>query len=306
MDKHAYLILAHNNFYILEKLLKLLDYEKNDIYIHIDKKVKNFDFDYYNRLVNKSNLKFTRRFNIRWGGYNLVKVELELLNIASENNYVYYHIISGVDLPLINQRDIHKFLDKNRGKEFISIERISKDSWRDVEIRNRIRLYHFFDNWIDLRNRNIFTYILKNINSYLLTAQVKLGVNRYPYDIYYGSNWCSITNECVKYILDNKNYIEKTYKYSHAADELFIQNIIAKNKRLMKNIYKDDIESNIRFIDWDRGSPYVFKYENFTELIGSKYLFARKFDINIDKEIVDSIYNLLIENTSNNDIVNNK
>ena len=42
MGKHAYLIIAHNNFYILKKLIALIDDERNDIYIHIDKKTKNF------------------------------------------------------------------------------------------------------------------------------------------------------------------------------------------------------------------------------------------------------------------------
>lgn len=293
MNKHAYLILAHNNFYILEKLLKLLDYEKNDIYIHIDKKVKDFDFYHYSRLVKKSTIRFVRRFNVRWGGYNQIRAELELLYVASSNNYNYYHIISGVDLPLRSQSEIHKFFNENRGKEFINIERASKDSWRDIEIRNRIRLYHFFDNLIDLRNESILTYTLKKIGSYLLTAQVKLGVNRYPRDIWYGSNWCSITNECVKYVLSNRKYIKKTYKYSHAADELFIQNIIAQNKKLMNNIYKANTESNVRLIDWDRGTPYVFKNENFIELINSKCLFVRKFDINIDSEVVDNIYKFI-------------
>lgn len=44
--KHAYLIMAHNNFYILEKLLRLLDDSRNDIYVHIDKKVSEFDFEH--------------------------------------------------------------------------------------------------------------------------------------------------------------------------------------------------------------------------------------------------------------------
>lgn len=45
-DKHAYLIMAHNEFDILEKQLRLLDDYRNDIYIHIDKKVKQFNFNY--------------------------------------------------------------------------------------------------------------------------------------------------------------------------------------------------------------------------------------------------------------------
>ena len=36
MKKHAYLIMAHNNPYILKKLLNLIDDKRNDIYLHID------------------------------------------------------------------------------------------------------------------------------------------------------------------------------------------------------------------------------------------------------------------------------
>ena len=36
----AYLIIAHKNLEQLKKLLKLLDYSKNDLYIHIDKKAE--------------------------------------------------------------------------------------------------------------------------------------------------------------------------------------------------------------------------------------------------------------------------
>lgn len=38
MKKHAYLIIAHNNWKILERLLILLDDNRNDIYLHIDRK----------------------------------------------------------------------------------------------------------------------------------------------------------------------------------------------------------------------------------------------------------------------------
>lgn len=33
--KHAYLILAHNEFVILERLIQSIDDERNDIYIHL-------------------------------------------------------------------------------------------------------------------------------------------------------------------------------------------------------------------------------------------------------------------------------
>lgn len=37
---HAYLIIAHNEFEVLTKLIGLLDDNRNDIYVHIDKKVE--------------------------------------------------------------------------------------------------------------------------------------------------------------------------------------------------------------------------------------------------------------------------
>ncbi|CAK7080896.1 MAG: hypothetical protein PARBB_03974 [Parabacteroides distasonis] len=40
MSKHAYLIMAHNEPIILNKLLLLIDDERNDIFIHYDKKCK--------------------------------------------------------------------------------------------------------------------------------------------------------------------------------------------------------------------------------------------------------------------------
>lgn len=42
MKKHAYLIIAHNQFALLKELLKSIDDERNDIYIHIDKKYRKY------------------------------------------------------------------------------------------------------------------------------------------------------------------------------------------------------------------------------------------------------------------------
>lgn len=38
MDKHAYLIMAHDDLPLLKVLVRLLDNPSNDIYVHIDKK----------------------------------------------------------------------------------------------------------------------------------------------------------------------------------------------------------------------------------------------------------------------------
>lgn len=50
IKKHAMLIMAHNQFEILEKLMTQLDHERNDIYIHIDRKSRGFEQSYFENI----------------------------------------------------------------------------------------------------------------------------------------------------------------------------------------------------------------------------------------------------------------
>lgn len=52
----------------------------------------------------------------------------------------------------------------------------------------------------------------------------------------------------------------------------------------------NDYTACLRYIDWNRGNPYVFRKDDYNELMSAKHMFARKFDENIDTEIIDMIY----------------
>lgn len=147
-DKHAYLIMAHNEFDILEKQLRLLDDYRNDIYIHIDKKVKQFNFNYYKNIVKNSNVYYTERIDVRWGDFSQIKCELILLKKAIQKEYMYYHLISGVDMPLKTQDEIHDFFKDNNGLEFIHF--CTEEQY--MKRRNRVSQYHFM-RWCRTRNK---------------------------------------------------------------------------------------------------------------------------------------------------------
>ncbi len=38
--RHAWLIIAHNEFSVLQRLISLLDHERSDFFVHIDAKIK--------------------------------------------------------------------------------------------------------------------------------------------------------------------------------------------------------------------------------------------------------------------------
>lgn len=99
MKKHAYLIIAHNHSYVLERLIRVIDDARNDIYLHIDAMWSEFDFEACRKWVHRSNIYFARRHNVAWGGYSLIETEIELFSMAySQTKYSYYHLLSGTDL----------------------------------------------------------------------------------------------------------------------------------------------------------------------------------------------------------------
>ena len=73
---------------------------------------------------------------------------------------------------------------------------------------------------------------------------------------------------------------------------MFLQTEIM-NSKYKNNLYYNKMDNNyiacMRYIDWNRGKPYTWTLNDFDELIHSKFLFARKFDWNIDKEIIIKI-----------------
>lgn len=59
--RHAWLILTHGNFEILEKQLRFLDSENADFFIHVDARVKDFDFAHVRSIPRKSRVTFLDR-----------------------------------------------------------------------------------------------------------------------------------------------------------------------------------------------------------------------------------------------------
>ena len=79
MIKHAMLSMAHNQFEILEKLMQQLDHGRNDLYIHIDRKSREFDLEHFSHICKKSKAGFISRMSVHWGDSSQVECELRLL-----------------------------------------------------------------------------------------------------------------------------------------------------------------------------------------------------------------------------------
>ncbi len=211
--------------------------------------------------------------------------------LKSGVDYEYYHLLSGVDLPLKTNDQICEFFDRNKGKEFLHF--CEGEFSKGNSVTERASLHHLFQEKAG-RNKNGFWYLLEKVS---LKIQRTIGINRLKgTSVYCGANWFSITNAFAKYVLSKSDWIYKTFNNGFCVDELFLQTLIM-NSAFKDNLYHpaedNDCHGNMRFVDWKRGDPYTWKAENFDELINSDFLFARKFDINTDREICEKIYNYL-------------
>lgn len=283
--RHAMIMTVHTNFNILQKFVELFDDTRYDFYILVDKKTNTPNEEIIKQMPKHSKLVFLPRMNIYWAGYSQIDAYLRLIETSSEKNYDYYHFLQGSDFPLKTKEYVNDFFEKNQGYEFINIAQ--KDF-----ARFKCGIYHFFTNNRFYRSNRI----VKAMNFACAKIQKILKVHRNSdIELYHGSALTSLSHECVKYILNNKDEIKKRFNYSLAADEVFLQTMIAKSD-FCEKIYRFENSSNAncRLIDWKRrnkNSPYTFTEADFEQLITTEQdiLFARKFDEKISFGIVEKI-----------------
>lgn len=289
--KHGFLILLHNNYDQVRKLIILLDNKDSYIFLHIDKKSNLSDNDVaqFVNVAHLAHIFFVDRVSVQWGGYSLVQATLNLLKKADEYDLDYYHLISGADLPLKSWKAFDAFFEKQNDVQFVSY--VPEEYQQSLQ--KRVKYYWFFQEKIGnpkraIQHKDYYRISLLAIQRALVFVQKALGVDRRRKnaDVSFriGSNWVSITKDFLSYVVGKEQWIKETFKDTLCSDEVFITTLLSNSK------FSGKIQDNQRYIDWGRGNPYVFRERDYAELMTSEKLFARKFDETVDSQIVDKVY----------------
>lgn len=271
--RHAFLIIAHGDYDILEMEISLLDHERSDIYILFDKKSPVPSLPRPGKKA-KGRIFFLKdRIDIRWGDSSQIKAEMMLFSAAHRNGpYAYYHLLSGADLPIKPIGTILSFFDSRQGKEFVDftsadshdyLPRVMGWHFNTWQHRNPDYRWTRADRW---RNR-----LEKKADRYL---------RRRREDFRKGTNWVSITEDFCTYLLKHRRHISRRYRYTLASDEIFLHTLLWQSP-FKDRIYSPDSNSSgcMREIDWTRGNPHVWgsSPEDLEILLSSGNMFARKF-----------------------------
>lgn len=184
-------------------------------------------------------------------------------------------------MPLKNQDEIHEFF-RDKKEDFLEVTDFKPAI-------KRVKYYHFF---VRLRVK----YPLFNLLRRILLVPQLLFVNRLrnskiPYSM--GANWCSLTYNTTKLLVHLYHEHRNVFKYTTNSDEHYKQMLLGNNPHV--NISST---GNLRYVVFDTGnpSPHILRENDYESIISSECLFARKFDIRIDKNIVNTIINAAKEN----------
>ena len=284
MSRHAYLVTAYNDSYVLEQLFRLVDDDRNAIFIHLDKRFKEADPESLSRIPTRSPVVFVPRRKVFWGDYSQIAAVLSLVRAAVPGHYDYYHLVSGSDLPIKTQDEIHTFFAKSQGSEFIGYADDFDERW--------VTELHFFNRF--MRPTNRFQRVIRNRGTNnILRFQRWIGYDhsrRFDLELRKGSDWFSITHQLALHLLAEERTIRRLLRFGHVPTEFYMQTLVW-NSEFRARLYDidDEFAGSARLIDWTRGGPYVFTEADFDELVASDRMFARKFVAAVDQEIVDRL-----------------
>lgn len=300
MYKKVYCILAHKNPAQIKELITLLDDNNSIFFVHLDKKVKQIE---YQRLLENTSSHFVKnRVSCSWGKYSLVQATLHsmkevqrFMDFNYKNSDYHFILLSGEDLPLKSNTFIHDFLESKAKTSFMNYWELPYKKWWGGGLFRFEKLY-FFEYKKNLGLNYWANRIIKKINlKYLLP------INRFKkqfpdFKIYGASQWMLLNNEMIRFILEINNTNKKfnsIFKYVLAPDELYFATLILNYDR-EKQFPIDNLETHLVCFSGAEASP---KYLEVEDLENNKkdLLFARKFDSAVNQDSIDKVKKIIAQ-----------
>lgn len=297
-----YLILAHKNPLQLGRMIERLDDGASKFFIHLDAKTP---IEPFTACLEGAHIRFIEpRERCVWGDFSIVRATIHLMEAASKEQGIFI-LMSGQDYPIQSQGYINAFLESNKGFDFIEIEPL-EEKWKPKMVKDKLEHYHILHSeerghsncYAPFAHCSVFqklrtlTHLLKgrlSRKNFRLLCSLPKRVA--PFGCQYaGSQFWAFSERTfyavLNYIREHKAALEEYYKYTSSSDEIYFHSV------LMNLVAKDStikLKDPITYVNYFRKNN-VFITEDFDKLTSAKgKLFARKFDTDIDIEILNKL-----------------
>lgn len=274
----AYLISAYKNLDQVSRLIRRLHRGGAIFLVHVDRKTSKVE---YRALVDDigdlRSVELLERHACHWGGFGHVRATLKGIAWLAARGFEFDYLIllTGQDYPIKSNAFIERFFADRCGTSFMLFDSLPTEWWSPRGGLDRIEYPHL------------------RFNGHHARLPVKRSFPRglKPYG---GGAYWSLSRDAVEYVSDflqDRPDVVAFFKHVDIPDEIFFQTVLL-NSSLAKTVVSD----NLRHIDWTRGPrPAILETSDFEALAGSPKLFARKFDVRHDEQILDLIDERLLE-----------
>lgn len=271
--KLAYLIAVHKNPDQIRDLVRAIKCRDNYYAVHCDR-TSGKEFALQVREIFHTNVDdcamFLKQRQCSWGGFSLIYVTLDGIRklLEQSGDWSYLINLSGQCLPLRSQNEIREELSRYHEANFMEVFE-QRTEWPRS-------LYRISTYWIEVPplKRTFNTRIAKRLIPGLT-----------PYG---GSGWFILSRAFCEWLVTSPvaRRIVRWYRHTVIADELVFQTLLMNS-----NFRATHIKDHKRFLSWSAGSPHpdVLTLKNFDAMMNSSALFARKFDPDVDRTIIDKV-----------------
>ena len=297
-----YLILAHKNPLQLSRMIERLDDGASKFFIHLDAKTP---IEPFAACLEGGHIRFIEpRERCVWGDFSIVRATIHLMEAASKEQGVFI-LMSGQDYPIQSQGYINAFLESNKEFDFIEIEPL-EEKWKPKMVKDKLEHYHILHSE-ERGNSNCYApfahcSVFQKLRTLMHLLKGRLSLKNFkllcslpkrvaPFERQYaGSQFWAFSERTfyavLHYIHEHKAALEEYYKYTSSPDEIYFHSV------LMNLVAKDStikLKDPITYVNYFRKNN-VFVSEDFDKLTSAKgKLFARKFDTDIDIEILNKL-----------------
>jgi Core-2/I-Branching enzyme len=272
----AYLIRAHHRPEQLVRLVERLASPTATFFVHVDGRAPSFVYEAARAgLAGREDVHWMPPVDSYYAGFSLVRSVLSgLAEIQRTGVPPHTVLLSGQCYPLRSAAQIESFLAERPEQSLAERFRLPSERWADEDGGlDRIR-YRYFER---------VQYRTRTLRVPLLRRTFPTGLEPWG-----GSAWCVLSAEAVRTVVAFREERPDAWGFFqnvNKPEEIFLQTV------LMSSPLRDHVTNeSIHHIEWPGGShPRTFTRGDFDRLASSGKLFARKFDVTRDEEILDLI-----------------
>lgn len=289
----AFLLLAHKNARQVARLFHAIHRPDDVVVLHFDRRAEPALHRLGRELASKHpNVILLPSHTILWGGARMASVQMAAMAAALRASDRWHHFINltGQDFPIKPIADLDALLAAQPNANYVSwFDPVLRPLWSNA--RERLQRYYFEWPWLErvLRIPGFGRRFRK-----LMGWQNKLphlpGYSReWPDFRYYGgANHVILSRAGCTYLTTDPEAqrIIRWLKHAAHANEIVYQTVLL-NSPLSPTI----VNGHLREIDFPEHAPHprTLRLKDFNWLTHSAGYFARKFDDNVDAEILDRL-----------------